>query len=235
MRVYDYRTDICNVFVSAECRSRFMTLAPGKQAALHSHDLGHEIFLVLQGVATFLIAGETGTVAPGQLVVARRDEVHSVANHGSEVMTMYLSVTPHIHPTHTGREENGDRKPYSFPGNATYDDQAGADLAIGALIDRHLAAGEALQAVVASCTKVQREQVAALRAATAGAPAAPTEVSAAPSLPAPPTPPAAADLESARLAMWDALYPVFKQSADLAAAWNALAPRITEQNAALPR
>ena len=68
--VYDYRTDVCNMLVTPWIRSRFMRMEPGESASLHSHDLGHEIFLVLAGRAEFTIEGGVRVVGPGQLCVA---------------------------------------------------------------------------------------------------------------------------------------------------------------------
>ena len=50
--VYDFRNPehITNMLVTPEIRSRFMWMDPGDEFnSRHSHDLGHEIFLVLQG------------------------------------------------------------------------------------------------------------------------------------------------------------------------------------------
>ena len=53
LEVFDYRNDIRNVFVSPQIRSRFLRMEPGTVADRHSHDLGHEIFLILRGKARF--------------------------------------------------------------------------------------------------------------------------------------------------------------------------------------
>ena len=60
--VYDYRTDVRNVLVTPQIRSRFLRMEPGQSAQLHSHDLGHEIFLILEGRVEFEIDGETEDV-----------------------------------------------------------------------------------------------------------------------------------------------------------------------------
>ena len=99
--VYDYRTDIRNVLVTPQIRSRFLRMEPGQSAQRHSHDLGHEIFLILEGRVEFEIDGETEELGPGQMCIALTDQPHKVRVLGDEPMTMYLSVTPHIHPTHT--------------------------------------------------------------------------------------------------------------------------------------
>ena len=40
----------------------------------HTHDLGHEIFLVLEGRAELTIEGETAILNPGQCAIARADQ-----------------------------------------------------------------------------------------------------------------------------------------------------------------
>ena len=57
--VYDYRSDVRNVLVTPQIRSRFLRMEPGEESGGHSHDLGHEVFLILQGRAEFTIEGET--------------------------------------------------------------------------------------------------------------------------------------------------------------------------------
>ena len=206
MRVYDYRTDQRNVFVSPECRSRFLTFQPGDEAALHSHDLGQEVFLVLEGTAEFVISGESADVGPGQLVMARAGEPHRVANHGLEPVVMYLSVAPHVQPTHTGRRPDGSEQPPSFAPNAAYDDDSSDHLDLGELMDRHLAAIDKLEAAALGCARAHRrgiERLQAQRRADIGA-----------------------DQEALRATMWETLRPVFEQIAELGASWNAVAPRI---------
>ena len=109
--VYDYRTDLRNVLVTPQIRSRFLRVEPGPMPTTHTHDLGHEIFLVLSGRAEFEIDGEKAEVGPGQMCVALIDQSHAVRALGDEPMTMYLSVTPHIQPTHTTWTEDGQRMP----------------------------------------------------------------------------------------------------------------------------
>ena len=90
LTVYDYRTDVRSVLVTPQIRSRFMRLEAGEAAEPHSHDLGHEIFLVLDGRAEFTIDSETGEVGPGQMCVALVDQLHSLRVLGDKPMTMYL-------------------------------------------------------------------------------------------------------------------------------------------------
>ena len=136
LKVYDYRTDVRSVLVTPQIRSRFMRLEAGEVAEPHSHDLGHEIFLVMDGRAEFTIDGETGEVGPGQMCVALVDRVHSLRVLGDKPMTMYLSVTPHIQPTHTMWTPEGERMPHRFASSSAYDEETDTTTPFGDLLDR---------------------------------------------------------------------------------------------------
>ena len=118
-RVFDSRTDIQNLIVHPDIRARFLQMEPGEENVPHTHDLGAEIFLILEGQAEFVIEGHTEVLGPGQLCFADRDEVHVVRCVGDSTMTMYLSVTPHIDPTHTWWDENGEKLPPRYGGSTT--------------------------------------------------------------------------------------------------------------------
>ena len=68
--VYDYRKDIRNFLVTPQIRSRFYPMKVGQVDQRHTHDLGHEIFFILQGQAEFEIDGEKEVLGPGQLCEA---------------------------------------------------------------------------------------------------------------------------------------------------------------------
>ena len=213
--VYDYTTDIRNILVTPHIRARFMRmevgeLSGGRQAGRgHSHDLGHEVFLVLQGQAEFEIDGERRVVGPGQACIALVDQTHTVRNVGDEPVIMYLSVTPHIQPTHTGWTDAGDKEPPRFNPGRTYDVPPDRNTPDEALLDAHLGAFEALAGTVKAARGVQRAQGEAYRRALADG-----------------------DREAAhqaRDAMWEALYPMFSQVYELAGAWNALTYRSEEK------
>ncbi len=206
--VYDYRTDVRNILITPQIRSRFLRMEPGQTASIHSHDLGHEIFLVLEGKAEFQINGQTDVVGPGQMCVALADEIHSVRVVGDDPMTMYLSVTPHIQPTHTGRTEAGERLPHRFMPSSAYDVEADPTVPVETLIDRHVEAAHTLAADAQTCARTQQDMAAKLKDALSRG-----DENAA---------------EDARKAMWETLYAVYKQVYDLADAWNDLAPRTTE-------
>ena len=109
--VYDYRRDIRNVLVNPLIRGRFLRMEPGEIGPFHSHDLGEEVFLVLEGEAEFEIEGHVAVLGPGQMCVARANEKHEVRVVGDQAMTLFLSVTPHLEPTHTFWDERGQKLP----------------------------------------------------------------------------------------------------------------------------
>lgn len=206
--VYDYRTDIRNVLVTPQIRSRFLRMEPGQMAQRHSHDLGHEIFLILQGQCEFEIDGETAVLGPGQMCVALTDQIHTVRVVGDEPMVMYLSVTPHIHPTHTMRTDDGERLPPRFAPSSAYDVEPDMDIPIESLIARHVEEAERVAQAAQASADIQRDMSAKLKQAIAeGDEQAIIE---------------------ARNAMWDVIYAVYKNISDFGAAWNELAPRATE-------
>ncbi len=206
--VYDYRTDVRNVLVTPQIRSRFLKMEPGQSAQLHSHDLGHEIFLILEGRVEFEIDGETEELGPGQMCVALVDQPHTVRVLGDEPMTMYLSVTPHIHPTHTPRTEDGERLPHNFASAQAYDVEPDMQVTVSELVARQIHAAELLEELTQTCAAVQQEMGTQLKTALAEGD---TDTATA-----------------ARKTMWEALYPVYKATAELADVWNALAPRVNQ-------
>jgi quercetin dioxygenase-like cupin family protein/flagellar hook-basal body complex protein FliE len=141
LEVFDARTDIRNLFVTPEIRSRIMHFEPGQVSEGHTHDLGHEMFLVLDGQAEFTIAGQSAVLGPGQACVARAGEWHELRTVGDQPMTLYLSVTPHLEPTHTQWDrEGGTRRPYRYGLAAPTQ----PDAPVGELLARHLSASSAL-------------------------------------------------------------------------------------------
>ena len=67
--VYEFHKDLRNIVITPEIRSRFLKFEPGTGGSAHSHDLGHEIFLVLEGQAEFDIDGEKAILGPGEMCV----------------------------------------------------------------------------------------------------------------------------------------------------------------------
>lgn len=206
--VYDYRTDIRNILVTPQIRSRFLWMEVGQVNRSHTHDLGHEIFLILQGQAEFEIEGEKQVLGPGQMCIALTDEAHIVRNVGDEPVIMYLSVTPHIQPTHTMWTEEGTKEPPMFRPNSVYDVELDRTTPTEELVDRHLQAAETFAETAEATTNAQREQVAAFKQALASG-----------------------DKEAAlkaRDAMWAALYTMYKQVYELADVWNDFTSRTAD-------
>ena len=85
--VYDSRTDIRNVLVTSQIRSRFLRMEPGQEGGAHSHDLGHEVFLVLDGRAEFtIVSAET----PRTLLASARDDIALIV----DITRSYLESGP---------------------------------------------------------------------------------------------------------------------------------------------
>ena len=204
LQVFDYHTDIRNVFVTPQIRSRFLRMEPGTVAERHSHDLGHEIFLILEGNARFEIAGEIAELGPGQMCVARIDEPHQVSVIGDEPMTMYLSVTPHIQPTHTGLDDDDERKPIRFMPSSSYD-QDESSTPIEESIDHFVDFAESLASITQTAAEEQRMAGGRLSRALS----ARNEE--------------AADRQ--REIMWFGVYRIFDKLFEMAEQWNKMSPR----------
>jgi hypothetical protein len=130
------------------------------------------MFLVLEGQAEFTIAGQSAVLGPGQACVARAGEWHEIRALDDAPMTLYLSVTPHVEPTHTQWErEGGAQLPYHY-GAATRFERAAPTEPPNVLVDRHLAASQALATAAGDNAAAQSAAATRLRAALAAGDAA---------------------------------------------------------------
>src|SRR5690348_1610669 len=166
LQVFDYRTDVRNVFITPEMRSRIMRMEPGTVSPGHTHDLGHEVFLILDGYAEFTIDGETAILGPGQLCFARADQWHEVRCVGDTPMTMYLSVTPHLEPTHTQWDrEGGSKLPFRYGASTRAERMARTEPPepTDTLLARHLAASHALADAATANAAAQESAATQLR------------------------------------------------------------------------
>jgi quercetin dioxygenase-like cupin family protein len=111
LEYFDYRRDLRNVFISPELRCRFMRIEANQTTGSHTHDLGHEVFMVMEGRIEFDFDGETAILGPGQMCVAKRDVPHTLKALDGKPAVIYLSVTPHVEPTHTSWDEQGQKRP----------------------------------------------------------------------------------------------------------------------------
>ena len=207
--VYDYRTDIKNLLVTPQIRSRFLKMEVGQFNEGHTHDLGQEIFLILQGQAEFNIDGKKATLGPGQMCIALTDEWHSVENVGDDEVIMYLSVTPHIQPTHTRWFDDGTKMPPNFALNRTYDLEPDRSTPAAVLVDQCVAASETFAAAAHEHTAIVRENADAVKAALAQG-----------------------DRDAvnrARDNMWHALSSVYKTLGEFSDVWNEFGSRTMDE------
>jgi quercetin dioxygenase-like cupin family protein len=203
--VFDYRSDLINLLVTPHIRARFLRIEPGEVHGMHSHDLGHEVFFILEGHLTFYIDGQEQTLGPGQLCVALADQIHQVRNSGQEPVYMYLSVTPHIQPTHTGRDIDGTRHPTRFIASSQYDVETDTHTPIEELVDDVAARAEALAESARAFADAQRILAADLKKALQSG-----HIDAATRL---------------RESLWEALRQTHKDLYAVSDRWNDLAPR----------
>ena len=210
LKVYDFRNDehLCQMLVTPQIRCRFMEVPVGQEhGAPHSHDLGHEIFLILQGQCEFVISGQKAVLGPGQLCVALVDEPHTIRNVGDEKVIMYLSVTPHIQPTHTDRQDDGSPKPPRFAPSESYGIETDATTPADQLVDGFVSAAAEYSRAQREIADRQAELAAQLKAALA-----------------------AEDREqvtACRDQLWDGVRSGFEQIHALGYLWNTLGPRIS--------
>ena len=207
-QVFDYRKDIRNLLTTPQMRCRFLKMEVGQYNQGHTHDLGHEFFLILQGQAEFEIEGHKEVVGPGQICIALTDEMHAVRNVGDDEVIMFLAVTPHIHPTHTFWTEDGEKEPPRFSPNTAYDLPLDRTSSTEKLADDHLKAAEQLEKTVITTTQIQRDQMAAFKQAIVDG--------------------NKDDALQARDAMWDSLYTMFRDMHDLAGIWNEFTSRTAD-------
>ena len=208
LEVFDYRTDVRNVVIIPEIRARFIRMQPGQTNVPHSHDLGHEVFLVLEGKVEFEIAGQRAVVSPGQMCVAYRDELHAIRCVSDEPATFYISVTPHVEPTHTRWDAHAAKLPPEY-GTAAREEREHNDPSAGKstdqLADEHVASAKALAEAAATSAGAQTSGAARVQAALATGDAA--------------------GAKHAVDEMWDQMYRTSRALRELETAWNEFSAR----------
>ena len=205
LKVYDYRSDIVNMLVTPQIRCRFLKMAVGQFNAGHTHDLGHEIFLILQGRAEFEIDGESAVLGPGQMCIALTDQYHTVRNVGEDEVVMFLSVTPHIQPTHTYWNGDGSKQAPRFAATGAYDEPPDRTTPTAEIAARQAGAAATVAQSATEAAAVQEEQLTRWQQALAAGDEAAAH--------------------AARNQMWEALSELFSRTAELAQAWNDFAAR----------
>jgi quercetin dioxygenase-like cupin family protein len=212
IEVFDYRRDVKNVFIAPTVRGRFLRMEPGEIGPRHSHDLGDELFLILHGQCEFEIEGDRAVLGPGQLCVARVNQLHEVRVVGDEPMSMFLTVTPHIEPTHTFWDEQGRKLPPVYGVATRAERLAGGESAasIADLTARLLQAAQALAEVATAHTGAQRTNTAQLSATLEEG---------------------GAQSKEALDAIWYDLAKVYEPLRQLESTWNELAARVSDHDA----
>lgn len=216
--VYDFRTDIRHLIVMPEIRARFLKIEPGPPvvfpASFHTHDLGQEIFLIMSGRCEFTIDGEVEILEPGQACIALVDQHHAVRAMDGKPVVMYLSVTPHVLPTHTMWNEDGTKKPPNFAPHPAYDVEIDRTVSDDDLLTRQVEAAQKVVSLAQEMADVQTREAAAYRTAIRS-----QDVQ---------------GMTAARTAMWDALSALHTQLFALDAIWNELSPRLVEERESTP-
>jgi quercetin dioxygenase-like cupin family protein len=158
IKVFDYRTDIANVVINPELRGRFVKMDPASAGRMHSHDLGGEIFVVLEGMCEFLVEDERVTCGPGQLIYVEPTRKHTLHAVGDGPCVVYLSVTPHVDPTHTVYDEHYQELPPEYRGLGA--DTDGIDIA--ELSERYLQSARRLAELAQANVDAAQAQVEAV-------------------------------------------------------------------------
>jgi quercetin dioxygenase-like cupin family protein len=210
IEVFDYRRDVKNVFIAPTVRGRFLRMEPGESATPHSHDLADELFLVLQGQCEFEIEGDRAVLGPGQLCVARVNQHHAVRVVGDEPMTMFLTVTPHLEPTHTFWDDQGNKLPPVYA-QSTRTERLAAGAPTGAIVDLarcFLQAAHSLAAAATTHAAAQQTNIPHLDATLdyGGDPC-----------------------KQALDAVWYELARIYEPLRELETSWNDLAARVADQ------
>ena len=209
LRVFDVHRDVKNFLITPEIRMRFYRMEVGQVDSRHSHDLGHEIFFIIEGQCEMEVDGERAILESGQACVALRDQMHQARNVGDTPVLMYLSVSPHVLPTHTywsaDPHAGGQKLPARY--NLAYVNQSEQvpASALPDLLDRHLVAVRTLSDAAATVANGHADLGPELRQlALAG------------------------DLAAARIRidrLWAELLPLLRSVSAVEASWNELAPR----------
>jgi len=144
IHVFDVRTDLSNLVVQPQIRSRFRRVELGPVPEVHSHDLGGETFLVMAGRIEFTVADESVVCELGQVIYVSPRTTHALRAVGDEPGVIYLSVSPHVEPTHTFYDAGGQRLP---PRYGVWREAGGGDVSTDAhevLLERYRAAARVL-------------------------------------------------------------------------------------------
>ena len=77
-----------NVFAGLNC------FEPGQEHQLHTHAGQDKLYYVLEGSGEVTVGDRSELVGPGDLILARSDEPHAMANPGSEKLVVMVIMAP---------------------------------------------------------------------------------------------------------------------------------------------
>jgi mannose-6-phosphate isomerase-like protein (cupin superfamily) len=158
--VHDYRSDLTNICVQPQIRSRFRRVELGPVPPVHSHDLGGETFLVMDGQIEFTVANDQVVCQPGQTIYVPPRTTHAVRAVGDRPGVIYLSVSPHVEPTHTTYGADGQRLPPRYGvWRAAGGGEPRSELPVSTLLERYRAAAQSLAELAQANTAQADETV----------------------------------------------------------------------------
>ncbi len=192
--VHDYRSDLTNICVQPQIRSRFRRVELGPVPPVHSHDLGGETFLVMEGQIEFTVADERVVCERGQSIFVPPRTTHAVRAVGDQPGVIYLSVSPHVEPTHTQYDADGQTLPPKYGvWRAAGGGEPRSELPTSMLLERYKAAAQSL-------AKLAQVNAATVNTATTSE-----------------------DIKKTVDQLWEGLKPVLLQVEALEREWNELA------------
>jgi len=192
--VHDYRLDLTNICVQPQIRSRFRRVELGPVPPVHSHDLGGETFLVMEGRIEFTVADERVVCERGQSIFVPPRTTHAVRAVGDQPGVIYLSVSPHVEPTHTQYDADGQTLPPKYGvWRAAGGGEPRSELPTSTLLERYKAAAQSL-------AKLAQVNAATVNTATTSE-----------------------DIKKTVDQLWEGLKPVLLQVEALEREWNELA------------
>ena len=91
-----------------------MTLQPGEEIGLETHDHGDQFFRVEGGEGEAILDGEAHKLADGDIVVIPAGTEHNIVNtSGSEALRVYTIYTPPEHPDGTINKTKAEADEYA--------------------------------------------------------------------------------------------------------------------------
>lgn len=91
------------LFALEEIRADLVIMPPGGLIGWHSHENSHELFDVMDGEGTFLVAEQRFSGGPGKSVFVPAGVRHSLHNTGDRPWMLRITYQERIYPRHIGK------------------------------------------------------------------------------------------------------------------------------------